>query len=120
LQSICIFLQVTYISLTSGDRVRYDVGMSDAEDEDRALRMEQMRADIANKTADTEYKRGLLRYEPWKLVLTTGVSALLAVAAAVGAGVGVGNLIWAHREAPPVAAPFVFPPGTVITIPPTR
>jgi hypothetical protein len=29
------------------------------------------------------------------------VSAILATAAAVGAGVGLGNLIWAHREAPP-------------------
>ena len=32
--------------------------------------MALMRADIANKEADTAYKTGLLRYEPWKVVTT--------------------------------------------------
>jgi hypothetical protein len=40
-----------------------------------------MRADIANKKADTEYKRGLLRYEPWKVALTgLGAGAALTLA----------------------------------------
>ena len=46
--------------------------------------MDQMRADIANKQADTEYKKGLLKYEPWKLVLTAfgaGAALMLALVA---------------------------------------
>jgi hypothetical protein len=39
-----------------------------------------MHADIDNKMADTAYKQGLLKYEPWKLV----VSALTASAAVFG------------------------------------
>lgn len=49
--------------------------MMDAiDDEERRLKMDQMRADIAKKQADSEYKRGLLRFEPWKLVLTAFVA----------------------------------------------
>ena len=29
--------------------------------------MDHLRADIENKQTDTFYKRGLLRYEPWKV-----------------------------------------------------
>jgi F0F1-type ATP synthase assembly protein I len=50
--------------------------MSDAEDEERALRMDQMRADIANKQADTKLKDEQRRWEPVK-----------AMSAAFGAGV---------------------------------
>lgn len=51
------------------------------ENEERQLRIEQMRADIDNKRADTEYKRGLLRYEPWKVALTgLGAGAALTLA----------------------------------------
>jgi len=39
---------------------------------------ELVRPDISNKQADTAYKLGLLRYEPWKVV-----------AVAFGAGAGV-------------------------------
>jgi hypothetical protein len=87
------------------------------DDEIRELKAKLMEADIANKAADSAYKLGLLKYQPWKLVITTVVSALLAIAAAIGAGVGVGNLIWAHRD-PPSSSQPMFPPGTVITIPP--
>jgi hypothetical protein len=41
-----------------------------ADTDERELRMALMRADIANKEADTAYKTGLLRYEPWKVVTT--------------------------------------------------
>jgi hypothetical protein len=61
----------------------YARGMSAAEDEERALRIALMQADIANKEADTAYKQGLLRYEPWKVV---GV-AFGAGAAVMGAAV---------------------------------
>jgi hypothetical protein len=55
--------------------------MAVTEDEERQLRMELMRADIENKRADTEYKRGLLNYEPWKLILAAfGAGAALMAA----------------------------------------
>jgi hypothetical protein len=55
--------------------------MPDLDEEQRQLRIDQMRADIANKNADTEYKRGLLRYEPWKVALTgLGAGAALTLA----------------------------------------
>jgi hypothetical protein len=51
-------------------------------DEERSLRIDQMTADITNKTADTDYKRGLLRYEPWKVVgLAFGAGAAVMGAA---------------------------------------
>ena len=53
--------------------------MSDAEDEERALRIEQMRADIANKEADTRLKDEQRRWEPWK-ALSAAFGAGLAVA----------------------------------------
>jgi negative regulator of sigma E activity len=48
--------------------------------EERELKLDQMRADIQNKRMDTEYKRGLLRWEPWKVM----VAALAATAALFG------------------------------------
>jgi len=60
----------------------------DAEEE-WELKMAVMRADLANKTADTEYKRGLLKYEPWKIVL----AAFLSGAATLGAIVGLMTFI---------------------------
>lgn len=40
------------------------------DDEERELKAQLMTADIANKNADTAYKQGLLRYEPWRIVIT--------------------------------------------------
>jgi formate/nitrite transporter FocA (FNT family) len=38
-------------------------------------------AHIENMQADTEYKRGLLKYEPWKIVVTAmGAGAALTLA----------------------------------------
>jgi hypothetical protein len=55
--------------------------VSDAlEEEERRLRIEQVKADIANKQADTELKREQVRWEPWK-----------ALSAAFGAGVAVAS-----------------------------
>ena len=54
--------------------------MSDAEDEERELRMALMRADATNKDADTELKREQRRWEPWK-----------ALSAAFGAGIAVAS-----------------------------
>jgi hypothetical protein len=52
--------------------------MSDAEE--RELRMAMMRADIANKVADTALKDEQRRWEPWK-----------ALSAAFGAGIAVAS-----------------------------
>ncbi len=52
-------------------------------EEEQQLRIELMRADISNKQADTAYKLGLLRYEPWKVVAV----AFGAGAAVMGASV---------------------------------
>ena len=57
------------------------------EAEERELRMALMRADLENKQADTAYKLGLLRYEPWK-VFTTAVAASAALFGAIGGVIG--------------------------------
>lgn len=45
------------------------------------LKVELMQADIENKHADTAYKHGLLRYEPWKVIATTaGATAAVTLA----------------------------------------
>lgn len=77
------------------------------QDEQNA-RIDQIMADIANKSMDTAYKQGLLKYEPWKLVFT----AFAAGAALVGAIVGLESYL--HRSD---AQSLQLPPGTVITVP---
>lgn len=74
--------------------------------------MDQMAVNIEKMRAD-------MRWENRKFM----TSLLIAAAALVGAGVGIGNLIW-NRPQPPAPPPqpaiqqFVFPPGTVIQVPP--
>jgi hypothetical protein len=68
-----------------------------------------MKADIASKQADTAYKEGLLRFEPWKVV----VSAFATGAAVVAAIVALEGYL-NPRSSQPSA---MFSPGTVITIP---
>lgn len=53
------------------------------EDDERRVRIELMQADIDNKRADTAYKRGLLRYEPWKLGFTAFGAGAAVMAALV-------------------------------------
>jgi len=55
--------------------------------DERELRMAVMRADLENKQADTAYKLGLLRYEPWK-VFTTALAASAALFGSIGAVLG--------------------------------
>jgi hypothetical protein len=57
--------------------------VSDAADEERELKVALMKADIANKQADTAYKEGLLRYEPWKVIALAAGAGAGAMAAAV-------------------------------------
>ena len=54
----------------------------DSAAEEQELRMALLKADIANKEADTELKREQLRWEPWK-----------ALSAAFGAGVAVASAL---------------------------
>jgi hypothetical protein len=54
---------------------------------ERRIRIELMQADIANKIADTEYKKGLLEYEPWK-VMATVMLATASVFTVLGGIVG--------------------------------
>ncbi len=56
------------------------VGMDYTADDEQRLKVMQMHADIDNKMADTAYKQGLLKYEPWKIV----ISAFAASAAVFG------------------------------------
>ena len=63
--------------------------MNETLDEERQLRMELMRADIANKQADTRYKMDLSRWEPWKvLALGLGAGAGIMAAAVTLATIG--------------------------------
>ncbi len=54
------------------------------DDAEYEMRMLLMAADIANKNADTAYKDGLLKYEPWKVVIVsadTGAGLMVALTA---------------------------------------
>ena len=59
------------------------------DDEDRTLRAALMKADIANKNADTDLKQEQLRWEPWK-ALSAAFGAGLAVASGPDRGYGPG------------------------------
>lgn len=82
--------------------------MTDDEREERQLRMDQMTINIEKMRFDMAQ---LQKWETRKFV----VSLLLATAASVGAGVGIGNLIWAHNP-PPAPAPIIIQ----MPAPPTR
>jgi RsiW-degrading membrane proteinase PrsW (M82 family) len=48
------------------------------------LKMAVMQAELENKRADTAYKNGLLKYEPWKVVLASFLSGAAVLGAIVG------------------------------------
>ena len=60
--------------------------MTTRDQEEQDLRIDQMTINIEKLRTD-------MKWETRKFL----VSAILATAAAIGAGVGIGNLIWAHR-----------------------
>jgi hypothetical protein len=74
------------------------------DDDERRLKVELMIADIDNKRADTEYKHGLLRWEPWRLVITA-----VAAGGVIG-GALVGGLSYLGRQPTPI----------VIQLPPAK
>lgn len=62
--------------------------MSDLTAAERELKVQLMIADIKNKNADSAYKEGLLRYEPWKVAaagFAAGAGLLAAAIALLGA-----------------------------------
>jgi hypothetical protein len=61
--------------------------MTETDAEERELRMAQLRADVENKTADTEYKRVMSRTEPFKAFAAT-LGAVAAIVAGVFAALG--------------------------------
>jgi len=75
------------------------------------VNIEKMRFDMA------ETQRQSAR-DLRKFVITAVVSAVLALAAAVGAGIAIGNY-FTNRSQPPAApiAVYQVPPGTTITTP---
>jgi hypothetical protein len=72
--------------------------MTTRDQEEQDLRIEQMTINIDKLHQEQ-------KWEIRKFVLQTFVAAI----AAIGVGVGIGNLIWAHRE--PLPPP---PPQTII------
>jgi hypothetical protein len=84
----------------------YADGMSDAEDEERALRINLMQTPI-------ELYKAQLRWEPWK-----ALAAMVAASAVFMGGVlAVSN--WLHPATqPPPTQQFVLPRGTTIQIGP--
>ncbi|MBV8525045.1 MAG: hypothetical protein JOY71_23475 [Acetobacteraceae bacterium] len=64
-------------------------------------------------TVNIEKMRNDMKWDFRRFVL----QAILALAAAVGAGVAIGNLIW-NRPQPAPSQPIIqLPPGTTITTP---
>lgn len=78
------------------------------EDEERELRMEQMRADI-------ELKKRQFAWESPKAI--AAIVAATAVIVGTVAGL-VGFRLGQMPSAPPVSVHIEFPPGTVIQVPP--
>ena len=56
--------------------------------------MAVMRADLANKEADTDYKRGLLKAEFWKVM----AAVITATAGLFGVLGGLAGYIFAHTR----------------------
>jgi len=62
----------------------------DAEEE-WELKMAVMRADLANKEADTRLKRRLTDLEPWKIVLAAAGAGAALAGAVLALGIAIGH-----------------------------
>jgi len=79
--------------------------MTDRDEEEQQLRIDQM-------TINIEKLRSDLKWEPWKALISMGI----AVGILTGGATALLNY-WRIQQ--PIPQQFTFPPGTVITIPPT-
>jgi hypothetical protein len=70
--------------------------MTTRDQEEQDLRIDQMTINIEKIRQDLDQAKLDQKWETRKFVLQTFVGAVAAVAA----GVGIGNLIWARREPP--------------------
>jgi hypothetical protein len=86
----------------------YHNAMSDAEDEERALRMEQMTVNIEKMRFDMAETQRQSSRDLRKFIVTTVVSAVLATAAAVGAGIAIGSY-FTKQPGPPIVIQLPAP-----------
>lgn len=77
-----------------------------------------MAAQVHKIAFDAEATQRQAAWDLRKFIITTTVSTVLALAAAVGAGIAIGNY-YAHRELPPAPPPpqIVFQPGSIVVRP---
>jgi len=82
-----------------------------------AVNIEKMRFDIAETQRQiTERQARAVLEQKWETRKFV-ISAILATAAAVGAGAALGNYLAHHEQPQQPQQGFVLPPGTVITTP---
>lgn len=68
----------------------------DADEERRLLQIEQMAADIENKRADTDYKRTMMRWEPWKAMAVAAGAGATFTLAMIALATGLAKLWLTH------------------------
>jgi hypothetical protein len=87
------------------------------DDERQELKDQIMVAQLDKIAFDKNHANRQASWDVRKFIATTIISTVVALAAAVGAGIAIGSY-YAHREPQPTAQQIILPPGTVITIPP--
>ena len=67
-----------------------------SDDEEQRLRIELMAADIENKRADTDYKRTMMRWEPWKAMAVAAGAGATFTLAMIALATGLAKLWLTH------------------------
>ena len=70
--------------------------MAIADEREQDLRIELMAADIENKRADTDYKRTMMRWEPWKAMAVAAGAGATFTLALLALATGLAKLWLAH------------------------
>jgi hypothetical protein len=65
--------------------------MTELDDQERELRITLMTAQIENLKSDTAYKKGLLQYEPWKVVAAAAGAGAAFATAVLALGIAIGR-----------------------------
>lgn len=63
---------------------------------EQQLRIELMAADIENKRADTDYKRTMMRWEPWKAMAVAAGAGATFTLAMIALATGLAKLWLTH------------------------